>query len=338
MHLTTSTAVLHHSTAPTCRVLLVLLLLALAALGAAPVEKKPKGRKIAVTTHLDKTAVWVGDVVHYTVRAVHDPDIEIVFDPLKKESLNLAPFVVRDVTVRQSPFGDNRRVTEVVLQLATYESGQAELTIPSFVLYYFTLKNRSEKAGDTPAESLPVPATRVGLRSTLSGDALRPRDDRIILQDNSPRWMVALPLGLAGMLFLGVQTMRRFWASAATEKPARRRLTRGIRSRMLRDFLRSIRSMGRDSAEDQLRFYAEVSRFVRGYLGQWLEVDAASLTPDEVATVLESHGHGGLGEPVKTILERCERVLYTRQGADLGKNWRDDVQEELVKLTQRLRV
>jgi hypothetical protein len=96
--------------------------------------------------------------------------------------------------------------------------------------------------------------------------------------------------------------------------------------------------MGRDSAEDQLRFYAEVSRFVRGYLGQWLEVDAASLTPDEVATVLESHGHGGLGEPVKTILERCERVLYTRQGADLGKNWRDDVQEELVKLTQRLRV
>jgi hypothetical protein len=328
----------YRSTAPTRRVLLVLLLLSLAALGAAPAEKKPKGRKIAVTTHLDKTAVWVGDVLGYTVRVVHDPDIEIVLDPLKRESLNLAPFVVRDVTVRQSPFGENRRMTEVIFQLSTYESGQSELRIPAFMLYYFALKNRPEKGGDTPAESLSVPTTRVGLRSTLSGDVLRPRDERIIWQDNMLRWMVAFPLGLAGMLFLGVHTARRLWASASPEKPAKRRLTRGVRGRMLRGFLRSMQSIERDSAEDHLRFYAEVSGFVRQYLGEWLEADVASLTPGEVARVLENYGHGGLGEPVKTILEKCEQVLYTRHGADLAKNWHDEVQEELAKLAQRLRV
>ena len=52
---------------------------------------------------------------HYTVRAVHDPNIEIVLEPLKKESLNLAPFVVREVTVRHSAFGGDKKVTEVIL-------------------------------------------------------------------------------------------------------------------------------------------------------------------------------------------------------------------------------
>ena len=316
----------------------MLLLLALTTLGAAPVEKKPKATKIAVSTHLDKTAVWVGDLFRYTVRAIHDPDVEIVLEPLKKESLNLAPFVVREVTVRHSAFGGNKKVTEVILLLTTYEGGQAELRIPSFVLYYFTLKAGSEKGGDTLAESFPVPATRVGLRSTLTADALRPRDSRVISRAGPERWVAALSLGLAGMIFLAVQFTRRLWTSSSTEKPKTRHLTRRAKARMVQDFLRATQSMGRDSAEDQLRFYAEVSRFMREYLGQSLEIDVSSLTPDEVASALKSHGQDGLGAPVKTLLERCEQVLYTRQGADLGRDWRDEVQGELGKLTRRLRM
>ena len=317
---------------------LLLLLLALTTLGAAPVEKKLKAPKIAVSTHLDKTAVWVGDMFHYTVRAIHDPNIEIVLEPLKKESLNLAPFVVREVTVRHSAFGGDKKVTEVILLLATYESGQAELRIPSFVLYYFTLKAGSEKGGDTLAESFPVPATRVGLRSTLTADALRPRDSRVISRAGPERWMAALALGLAGMIFLAVQFTRLLWTSSSTEKPKTRHLSRRAKARMLQDFLRATQKMGRDSAEDQLRFYGEVSRFVREYLGQSLEIDVSSLTPDEVASALKSHGQDGLGAPVKILLERCEQVLYTRRGADLGRDWRDEVQGELGKLSQRLRM
>jgi hypothetical protein len=317
---------------------LLLLLLALTTLGAAPVGKKLKAPKIAVSTHLDKTAVWVGDMFHYTVRAIHDPNIEIVLEPLKKESLNLAPFVVREVTVRHSAFGGDKKVTEVILLLATYESGQAELRIPSFVLYYFTLKAGSEKGGDTLAESFPVPATRVGLRSTLTADALRPRDSRVLPRAGPERWMTALALGLAGMVFLAVQFTRRLWTASSAEKPKTRHLSRRAKARMLQDFLRATQTMGRDSAEDQLRFYAEVSRFVREYLGQSLEIDVSSLTPDEVASALKSHGQDGLGAPVKTLLERCEQVLYTRRGADLGRDWRDEVQGELGKLAQRLRM
>ncbi len=316
----------------------ILLLLALVILGAAPVEKKLKEAKIAVSTHVDKTAIWVGDTLRYTVRAVHDPDIEFVLDSLKKESLNLTPFVVRDVTMRQGPFDGNKKVTEVTFQLATYESGQPEVRIPSFVLYFFTHKPGSEKRGDTLAESLSVPASRVGLRSTLTADARRLRDSREIAAAGSPRWMAAFALGFMGMAFLGVQSARRLWASPSIEKPKKQQLTRRARSRVLRDFLRASQSMGRDSAEDQQRFYAEVSRFVREYLGESLEIDASGMTPDELAGILERQGRNGLGAPVKTLLERCEQVLYTPRGAELAREWRDEVQSELGKLARSLRM
>jgi hypothetical protein len=313
-----------------------LLLFALIMLGAAaPVAKTAKAPPITLSTHLDKTAMWVGDTLRYTVRALHDPDVEFVLDQLKKESLNLAPFLVRDISARQGSFG-NKKITEVTLLLTTYESGQAELRIPSFVLYYFRRKPGVGK-GDTLAESFSVPPTKVGLRSTLTADNLRPRDNREIWQINPQRWMAPFALGLAGMAFVLIQLGRRLWASSREERPVRRRLGRRARHRMLRDFVRKVQGIGRESSEDQLRYYGEVSQFVRGYLSESLEIDASGLTPEELESTLKDRGQNGLSAPVKTVLERCEQVLYSPQGSELGKRWRDEVQGDLGKIADRAR-
>jgi hypothetical protein len=314
-----------------------LLLFALIMLGAAaPVAKTAKAPPITLSTHLDKTAMWVGDTLRYTVRALHDPDVEFVLDQLKKESLNLAPFIVRDISARQGSFGGNKKITEVTLLLTTYESGQAELRIPSFVLYYFRRKPGVGK-GDTLAESFSVPPTKVGLRSTLTADNLRPRDNREIWQINPQRWMAPLALGLAGMAFVLIQLGRRLRASSREERPVRRRLGRRARHRMLRDFVRKVQGIGRESSEDQLRYYGEVSQFVRGYLSESLEIDASGLTPEELESTLKDRGQNGLSAPVKTVLERCEQVLYSPQGSELGKRWRDEVQGDLGKIADRAR-
>ncbi len=107
---------------------------------------------------------------------------------------------------------------------------------------------------------------------------------------------------------------------------------------MLQEFLRKAQAMGRESTDDQLRFYSQVSQFLRAYLNESLEIDAASLTPPEIESVLKNFGRDGLGAPVKTILERCEQVLYTPRGAELGKLWRDEVQGELGKLAEKARI
>jgi hypothetical protein len=118
----------------------------------------------------------------------------------------------------------------------------------------------------------------------------------------------------------------------------RRRLSRRARQRMLRDFVRKAQGIGRESTEDQLRYYGEVSQFVRNYLNESLEIDTSGLTPEEIEGVLIHRGQNGLSAPVKTVLERCEQVLYSPQGSELGKRWRDEVQGDLGKFADRARL
>jgi hypothetical protein len=317
---------------------LFLLLLLLLTMGAAPPAKKPKPSRINISTHLDRTAIWVGDDLRYTVRAIHEPEIEFVVDSLTKDNLNLAPFVVRDVAVRQGGYAGNKKLTEVTLQMTTYESGAPELRIPALVLYYFTHKPGMEKNEDTLAESLTVPPTRIGLRSTLTPDARRLRDAREIPAASWERWAGAFAAGFLGLAFLGVQSARWLRTSTAAEVAKTPQPTRRRRGRRVREFLRAAESIGRDSPQDQQRYYAEVSRFLREYLGESLDIHAAGMTPDEVAEALERRGRNGLGPPIKSVLNKCEQVLYTPGGAELGKRWRDDVQLELSKLARSLRM
>src|SRR5262245_2513294 len=209
------------------------------ALGAAaPVAQRPKESRIALSAQLDRTAIWVGDQFRYTIRAVHDPNIEIVVDNLRKENLNLAPFVTRQVTVRQDSFGADKTLTEITLVLTTYESGVAELKIPSFPLYYFTRTGAARAAGEAAAESVPTPASKIGLRSTLTADSLKLRDSREIWQVTRLRWSVPIALGLIGLLLLIAQLLRRVWAKSHFDQPIKKRMSRAARRRMVRDFLK----------------------------------------------------------------------------------------------------
>jgi hypothetical protein len=272
------------------------------------------------------------------VRAIHDSDIELVVDSLKKESLNLAPFVVRDVAVRQDRFAGNKRLTEVTLQLTTYESGAPELRIPALVLYYFTHKPGAEKSDDTLAESVTVPPTRIGLRSTLTPDARRLRDDKEIPAAGWELWAGAFTAGFVGLAFLGLQSARWLAASPAAQAARTVQPVRRKRRRRLREFLRATEAIGNETAEDQQRYYADVSRFLREHLGESLEIDASGMTPDEVAEALQRRGRNGLGPPIKSVLEKCQDVLYTPSGPELGRRWREEVQLELRKLARSLRM
>ncbi len=308
-----------------------LFLLALMTLGAAAPVQKAKEVKIALSTRLDRTAIWVGDTFHYIVKAVHDPAIEIVIDGLKKDRMNLAPFVVLDIAVRQGPFGADKKLTEITFLLTSYETGQGELKIPTFPLYYFTRIGASRASTESAAESIAVPAGKIGLRSTLTADNLRLRDSRELWQVSRSRWMLPLALGLAGIVATAIQLARLLWHRSRHERPVKKRLNARARQRQLQDFLQQAQAIGRDTPEDQQRYYAEVSRFLRGYLSESLAIDAASLTAEEIASTLQSHGPNGLRAPVKIILERCEQVLYHPEGAHLGQGWRDEVAHELAK-------
>lgn len=300
-------------------------------LGATHAQKSSQPTRTSITTWLDKTAIWVGDPLTYTIRVMHDKDVEFITDNLKKEELSLSPFVVRSVTIRQGEWTENKRLLEITLLLNSYETGKTDLTIAPVNLFYLKHEPGLAKT-DAPAESVQVPATKVGLRSTLGATPLKPRDFRPVSRSDPSRILTPLLLGLAGLIFVASRCGRSAWLMLRSESPPKRR-DQQARSRLVQESLARIRSLGEESAPNSLRLHSEISSFLRQYLSLAMEIEAASFTPEEIASALENAGaNGSLTQQIRAILEQCDQVLYGRDSAPSGS----ENQAELLKSLERV--
>jgi len=307
-------------------------------LGAAPTPKSnTQGAKVSIEAHLTKTALWVGDTLTYTIRAVYDHDVELALDHLKKESLALAPFVVRAVAFEHGEWSSNKKLLEITLQLATYETGKSELTIPPIPLYYF-IREAGVGRRESQAETLQVPAARIGLRSTLSLGPPKPRDFKPLVDIDPMRIVIPFFLGLAGLSFVGSRGARWAWKILRVPKAKRRTFGRRAREKLVQDNLAKIRSIGSESDEDFDRFYHAVSRFLRQYLEERLELEVFGLTPEEIEKALEQAGTGdSLAQQISAILQQCEAVRYRSDGPSVARERRGDVQQAFEKAVTALK-
>ncbi|MBI2358278.1 MAG: hypothetical protein HYV04_05140 [Deltaproteobacteria bacterium] len=318
--------------------LLMLAPLLLCALGAHAASKKiaPEA-KVSVSARVGKTAVWVGDMLPYTIRAIHDRDVEFALDHLKKESLALAPFVVREISVEHGEWSPDKKLLEITLQLTTYEIGKSDLTIPPIPLYYF-IREAGLGRKESQAETIQVPATRVGLRSTLTGGPLRPRDFKPIHPVDFTQIAAFLFLGLVGLSVVGIRGAKWAWKSAHRPKAKRRHFPRHARERLAHEGLAKIRAIGCGSDEESARFYHEVSSLVRGYLQHSLDLEASCLTPGEIERALQHAGtNGTLAHEIRDLLERCEAMKYSRDGLSGARERHGEALETLEKVVAAMR-
>lgn len=307
-------------------------------LGAEQAPKKSAPEpKVSVSVSLGKTALWVGDVLPYTIRAIYDHDVEFALDHLKKESLALAPFVVRGISVAQGDWSPNKKLLEITLQLATYEIGRSELTIPPIHLYYF-LREAGMGRKETQAVTVQVPAARVGLRSTLGGGQLKPRDSKPLGSVDFAWIATAFVFGLVGLSFAGTQAARWVWTTARAPRAKRRPLARHARDRLVHESLEKIRAIGSGTDEEVARFYHEISHCLRRYLQASLGLDALCLTPEEIGRALGQAGtNGSLVQQIRALLERCETARYGRDGLRVARERRDEVQASFEKTITAMR-
>src|SRR5947208_2794919 len=119
-----------------------------------------------VTTRLDRTAVWAGDQFHYLIMVEYPADYEFVLDNLTRETVNMDPFQVIDVSKNLVVQKNTRRKLFVDLKLANFGTGQTSMQIPQFTLYYFR-KDKTVSVDQADAESLTIPGPVIGIRSTL---------------------------------------------------------------------------------------------------------------------------------------------------------------------------
>lgn len=306
-------------------------------LGAVQAPKKGAAEpKVSISVSLGKTALWVGDVLPYTIRAIHDRDVEFALDHLKKESLALAPFVVRGIKVDQGDWSPNKKLLEVTLQLATYEIGRSELTIPPIHLYYF-IREAGVGRKENQAVTVQVPATRVGLRSTLSGGQLKPRDAKPVSSVDFAWIAAAFVVGLVGLSFAAIRAARWMWTMLRAPRAKRRPFARHARDQLVHESLTKIRAIG-STDEDLVRLYQEVSSCLRRYLQESLELDALCLTPEEIERALgQARPNGSLAQQIRALLERCETVRYGRDGPRAAREHRDEVQAAFEKTVAAMR-
>lgn len=308
-------------------VLGILLLVLPCVAGAQPTEKKPP---VTVTPQVDKTAIWVGDDLHYTIRAVYDANVEMVLDNFTKERLPLAPFIVRDIDIRHKDWAGNKKAVEITLTLTTFETGKPDLTIPLIPLYYF-VREAGVAEKERPVDSVPAAPLPIGLRSALVADSLIPRTNK---PPQSPGLAVALMpfgLGLVGLLGLGAYGGWRIWRKMHPDEVTGQ-LSREAREKIVRDSLSRLHADVPASGDNPRQWSGAMAAALRGMVGELFQISGPAQTPEEIEIALARSGADtSLAAQVKTLLSQCDGLRYGRDSS-AGQRLR----AQLLETTERL--
>ena len=218
-------------------------------------------------------------------------------------------------------------------ELAVFETGTVELPALSIAV---------RRNGDT--WSVRTEPVEITIRSVLPPEAADQKADLADLKppasipgDYRPLWqalgaLIALLAVSAGAWWLHRRYASRLAAVAAPEDPFRRVPPHEWAYAQLQRLLeRRLAEEGRVDA-----FFEELSRILKRYLGGRYRVELMESTTEEALAQLRQAGCavGGV-QPIRVLLERCDRVKFAREKA-LAADCRSAVEEayRVVDLTK----
>ena len=290
----------------------------------------PLPPNMTLTTRLDRTAVWVGDQFHYMIMVEYPADYEFVLDNLTKETVNMDPFQVVDVTKNIVVQKNNGRKLFVDVTLANFSTGESQ-QIPQFTLYYFE-KSKTTTVDQAAAESLTVPGPVIGIRSTLLPKPNDIRDAVTLNSWNHPRWIFTALAWICGLVLVagsgreGVLFIKNL---KARKGPDRRKAMEAVRVR----WTSGVPSDFTD-AKTCLSFYDRSSQDIKEYIGYYMDTDTMGLTAEEVENEMKRFGaKPDFTVRVAKVLDVCEKSRYAGNGAsgdsEAAKNVAQDLREIL---------
>ena len=279
--------------------------------------------KIDVLRSVDRTAVWVGDTLRYTLEFSAPPDLDVLAEDLLKERLPVKGAEVLGVQSSERRAG-NRTVRVVEFTLATYAVEATEIVIEGFPVRYFSRR----AVGGTqvaPAGQVIVPRTVVAIRSTLPDSGRLPdlRHPRAIRQ--APRYLrLAQPVGLVlialaivpvALMLLDVAGHLRRLRAGAPRRKARR-----VQAVVLDELAASEPA----SAQERIVAFERLDHLVRDHIALAAGIPARALTPAEIAAAVRARPGSPSAEVIESLLLTCERARYAPNPVS-DEAWREAV-------------
>lgn len=280
---------------------LVTLGLAAPAAPAAPVTAR---------AHLDRTALWPGDRVRYTIELLCAPGVDVLADDLAADKLPLTglELVSSSIDRREETGGVTRYV-------ARYEATAYALDTPPLIgALRVRYHERRVGAAGGPAGEVVAPGASLALRSTMPEvleearlrDAGAPHPAPAVLG-----WLA--PLGAALLLLtalpvaLGASLVVRRGLAAARARRAR------PPGRDLRQDLASLRGLDARSDAARREGYDRLEALLRERLAQVAGPEARALTAAELGAWARERP-GLVPADLPAVMAECEVARYARAG------------------------
>ena len=314
-------------------VLRVALFLALAATAAAqdgtPAQRRtppiarpagppsaPAPPAVEIRTSISRTAVWVGDLVIYSIELSCAPQVDIVTEDLATERLQLDGLEVRDVGIDRDDSEASRLTYRVRYSLVAFDLEARALKIAEIPVRY-SIRRPGQRSDEPapPSGEVRIPALTLALRSTLPDTEVpaRIRDGRP-LQPLPLRVALARPIGI-GLLIVAAAPVGLLAYSLARRVHFRSRGPKRVTRRERRAAFDAIKAIDVASPPERREAYARLDALIRDHTRQATGLEAAALTPTELAVATTPQRRRQL-EPIQALLAECERAKYAAQAPD----------------------
>lgn len=265
----------------------------------------------AVRSSVDRTAMWVGDRVTYTVEISSSRGYDVLEDDLSKDKLKLdgLDVVSTETTRTENPDGGATRRFHYVL--SSYRVDAPSVTIAPFPIRYYATRAGQRLEDAAPAGSLDVPGAIVAVRSMLP-DAQKSftlRDDRTPA-GRPLMFAMARPVGLALVIISIVPAV--IWGAALVARRRARKPGRSVRQarRDQRAALAAVRGMSMETPDGRREAYSRIDGIVRQHLQDTSGVPGPSLTPAEVGPALAGRPSRLPADRIAALLLACETARY----------------------------
>ena len=257
---------------------------------------------VTVESRIDKSAITIGDTVHYTVRLTYDEKVQVNWPTL---GANLGAFEIRDYHKPEPRRVKGRMVEEISYTISTFDTGRVE--IPALALDY-------QMPPDTLRHRLQTEKLEIYVAS------MRPSQDGDIRDIKTPwelprDWkLIALLAGGVALLLLLAGLGYYFWRKrqGKTLLPVKAEPVRPAHEIAL-EALRRLRESDLLATGKIKAYYVELSEIIRRYIENRYFVPALEQTTGELMDNLKTVTlEASLRATLQDLLERSDLVKFAK--------------------------